>query len=74
MYGEITGFASVLRDREHGGEPTGLKTQISKKWQSATYRQNYEAGYGGATTWGTVNVFLRLPPKSYWAGGFFFGE
>ena len=73
MYAEVTGFSALLRDQA-SGEPTGVRMQVSKKWQSATYRQNYEAGYGGATTWGTVNVFLRLPPKSYWAGGFFFGE
>ena len=70
MYGEITGFSSVLRDREYGGEPTGLKTQISKKWQSASTRQNYEAGYGGATTWATFNLFVRLPPRSHWSGDF----
>ena len=69
LLGEITGFAAVLRDK--AGEPTGIKTQISKKWQSVSTRQNYEAGYGGAlVTWGTFNVLMRLPAKSYWSGDF----
>ena len=69
LLGEITGFAAVLRDK--AGEPTGIKTQISKKWQSVSTRQNYEAGYGGGdVTWGTFNVLMRLPAKSYWSGDF----
>ena len=60
MYAEVTGFASVLRDREYGGEPTGLKTQISKSGR-APDTPEFEAGYGGATTWATFNLFVRLP-------------
>jgi hypothetical protein len=68
---EITGISVILRD--HRGQPTGVKMQISKKWASTIYRQNYEADYGGESTyWFSVNLILRIPAYSYFEGDFGF--